>query len=61
MTKIMSNDMELIHHLVNMNRHCILAASDEHIVFKDNVDTSEIENRYPDIKIEKDFSWMTIS
>ena len=57
MTKITSDNINLIYHLVKLNNPIILASSDRMIVFKDNIDVTQIQEIHPEVQVEENFIW----
>jgi hypothetical protein len=61
MTKFTCKDPSIIYSIIKANPNLILAASDYHIIFKDNVDITQLINKYnqlTEITIEENYTWI---
>jgi len=58
MTKITSNNTEIIYRLVKKNPGLVLSSSDHMVLFADGVDCTEVEKTFgKEIIITRDFVW----
>lgn len=60
MTRFICKDPSIIYSIIKANPNLILAASDYHIIFKDDVDLSAVINKYnqlTEIIIEENYTW----